>query len=436
MGFTTEAVLGPPPLTPEQLFVQMQRLRAYAVNKKLDMTDAFDEYAGSGYEKNIGIMDTQRFKSVMGILFGGELTGHTLQSICMYYGTGGLDAGGVDHVSVLWKKFSIDFDNVPLFQEPEMPVDPELMAALRAMRSEATHKRLDMTDAFEEYSGTLQEKNTGIMSKNRFRSTMGTLFRGRLNQDVLNAICIHYGVGDPDPRERGSFTKVRWKRFAIDFDNIPPPPPPPLPDPSPEIVEAMRGMNVYANLNGIDLANDFEEYMGGKDKCSSDLMPRAKFCSALGVLLGRATSLYQLDWGMLDAICACYAAGERDARDPKYHTHVQWREFAGDVNRIQPMPYLDGLQGMVHAYPQVGACGDPHDTDAARIRPVYGTTPTCCAASFGTMPSGAAGFSDAQAAGAVTAARAGKKAMGGGGGASAAAIKSTRSTQRSTGRVS
>jgi hypothetical protein len=46
MGFTTEAVLGPPPLTPEQLFVQMQRLRAYAVNKKLDMTDAFDEYAG------------------------------------------------------------------------------------------------------------------------------------------------------------------------------------------------------------------------------------------------------------------------------------------------------------------------------------------------------------------------------------------------------
>jgi hypothetical protein len=322
--------------------------------------------AGSGYEKNLGIMDTQRFKSVMGILFGGELTGHTLQSICMYYGTGGLDAGGVDHVSVLWKKFSIDFDNVPLFQEPEMPVDPELMAALRAMRSEATHKRLDMTDAFEEYSGTLQEKNTGIMSKNRFRSTMGTLFRGRLNQDVLNAICIHCthhchtaalhpqhgrshaahtplarrlhaagavptaarapphvrclhaaartplaphprlvnaaarrllaravlsltlvrlaacvsarasrcvraaadGVGDPDPRERGSFTKVRWKQFAIDFDNIPPPPPPPLPDPSPEIVEAMRGMNVYANLNGIDLANDFEEYMGGKDKVS------------------------------------------------------------------------------------------------------------------------------------------------------------------------
>ena len=66
-----------------------------------------------------------------------------------------------------------------------------------------------------------------------------------------------------------------WQ-FAIDFDEIPAMPPPPLPDPSPEIVEAMRDMNIYANLNAIDLANDFEEYMGGKDKCSSDYMPRAR----------------------------------------------------------------------------------------------------------------------------------------------------------------
>ena len=94
---------------------------------------------------------------------------------------------------------------------------------------------------------------------------MGVLFRGRLSNDVLNAICIQYGVGDPCPREPGSFTRVRWKQFAIDFDNIAPPPPPPLPDPSPQIIDAMRKMNEYCNLNGIDLVWDFEEYMGGWD---------------------------------------------------------------------------------------------------------------------------------------------------------------------------
>lgn len=52
----------------------------------------------------------------------------------------------------------------------------------------------------------------------------------------------------------------------------------------------VREMNVYCNHYGLDLAHEFEEYMGGKDKCTSDLMPRNKFCAALGVLLGKATS--------------------------------------------------------------------------------------------------------------------------------------------------
>lgn len=212
MGWTLDAFSAPPPLTPNELFPHIQKLRAFAVNKKLDMTDALDEYTGAGYEKNIGIMDTARFKSVLGLLFGGELTQPILQSICAHYGTNGLDAGGIDYCSVRWKQFAIDFDEVPVVEEEEMETDPELMAALRAMRTEATQKRLDMTDAFEEYSGTIQEKNTGIMGKNRFRSTMGVLFRGRLIPDVLNAICIQYGTGDPDPRERGSYMKVKWKQ--------------------------------------------------------------------------------------------------------------------------------------------------------------------------------------------------------------------------------
>jgi hypothetical protein len=58
----------------EQLYLAMQRLRAEAVNRKLDMTDAFEEYAGSGYERNMGVMDKYRFKSTMGTLFRGSVS--------------------------------------------------------------------------------------------------------------------------------------------------------------------------------------------------------------------------------------------------------------------------------------------------------------------------------------------------------------------------
>ena len=60
MGWTTDAALGPAPLTAQELFPHVQRLRGYAVNKKLDMTDSFEEYCAAGYDKNVGIMDTQR----------------------------------------------------------------------------------------------------------------------------------------------------------------------------------------------------------------------------------------------------------------------------------------------------------------------------------------------------------------------------------------
>jgi len=190
---------------------------------------------------------------------------------------------------------------------------------------------------------------------------------------VLNRICVRYAAGDPDPQEPGSYQQVQWKRFALDFDEVPPLPPPPLPDPTPEIVEAMRDMNIYCNLNGIDLANDIEEYLGGKDAVASDVCSRIKFKQALGVLLGRATSLYRHDEGMLDKICLCYAAGARDARDPRFFESVQWREFACDVNRIQRQPYLEGLQGEVVAYPQVGELGEEEPLIASPISPVLGT---------------------------------------------------------------
>ena len=249
------------------------------------------------------------------------------------------------------------------------------------LRDAAGNKQLDLTDAFSEYSGTGREAQIGIMLKDRFRSAMGVLFAGiRLEKALLDAICDAYGTGVPDRRGGLSkvqgtppplllhFTprgptlnpplplppKVRWKQFAIDFDEIPRKPPPPDPDPTDEIYAAMREMNVYTNRNAIDLAEDFENYLGGKDKCASDVMPTGVFKRALGVLLGRATSLYQIDEGVLDAICLAYKAGRPLPRDPSQYEAVQWKEFAKDVNNMQAQPYLNGLQGGVAAYPQQG----------------------------------------------------------------------------------
>jgi hypothetical protein len=44
MGWTMNAAMGGEAIMPqEELFFRIQRLRQYAVNKKLDMTDAFEE---------------------------------------------------------------------------------------------------------------------------------------------------------------------------------------------------------------------------------------------------------------------------------------------------------------------------------------------------------------------------------------------------------
>ena len=73
-----------------------------------------------------------------------------------------------------------------------------------------------------------------------------------------------------------------------------------MPDPGPEILGYMQKMNEYCNYHAIDLENDIEEYLGGKDACNSDLMPTGKFERALGVLLGKASNSYPHDPVMLD----------------------------------------------------------------------------------------------------------------------------------------
>jgi len=332
-------------------------LRAQAINKKIDMTDALSEFAGTGREANVGLMSKQRFRSAMGILFSG-MSAELLDEICQQYAAGSKDLSEPGTFSqVQFKKFALDFDEIqpPAKHVPQPASDPVLYATLQELRSFAERTRLDLTDAFESMSKTGRDANVGLCTQQQFRSTMGLLFKGfHLQNYMLDLICNMYGEGDPDTH-MGGYQKVQWKQFAIDFDEIQPLAAEARPVPGDDILPTMMEMNIYCDKNAIQLDHEFEEYLGGKDKCTSDIMPREKFRQALGTILGRATSLYCYDEKVLDAMCHTYKSGPPLARDPSLFESVQWKRFALDVAELQPMPYLEQLtKNGVQAYPQKG----------------------------------------------------------------------------------
>lgn len=367
---------GPPPvdlshLSPE-LLGELRKLRAVAVNRRLDMTDTLSEFCGEGRDASVGVMLRSRFTSAMGTMFKGGLSIKLLEDMCKAYAAGDRDPERPDlPTKVRWKQFAIEFDEVPELDEVEVrDASPELYAELRELRAQAVNKRLDMTDAMSEMAGTGREANMGVMSKRNFKGAMGKLFFGvGLKEWVLNGISEMYGCGPADARE-GGFQQVRWKRFALDFDEIPLPVVAEPPDPNDAILPIMREMNEFCNKFNIDLADDFEEYLGGGNKCTSDVMPRDKFCAGLGVMLGRATSLYHVQEKVMDAICHTYRAGKPIARDPRKFEFVQWREFSNDVKRVQvalaphlaspPRSRLDSRPLSAHPCPRPSAQVQPY----------------------------------------------------------------------------
>ena len=78
---------------------------------KLDMTNCFEEYAGSGVDYNLGVMRKNRFRSCLAILFPSvQLSSELLDKICDAYSAGDPDlspAGGF--CKVRWREFAVDF---------------------------------------------------------------------------------------------------------------------------------------------------------------------------------------------------------------------------------------------------------------------------------------------------------------------------------------
>ena len=200
-----------------------------AIKQKLDLTDAFEEAAGKGRDASVGLMAKNRFATCLGLMFKGEVTKEAIGAICSAYGAGDPDPREPGtFTQVQFKEFALDFDNLVIPPERE-PTGLELMSEaqrqeMTRLRVAARNKKLDLTDAFSEYAGTGMEANCGRMAKSRFQCAMGTIFNGiDLKRDVLIAICEAYATGDPDPSEEGGHMKVRWKQFAIDFDDFPMP---------------------------------------------------------------------------------------------------------------------------------------------------------------------------------------------------------------------
>lgn len=65
--------------------------------------------------------------------------------------------------------------------------------------------------------GPGNERNTGIMDHTQFIGVLGQLFSGTVKQAALDAICRTWAA-EPSGFLRNA--PVRYRQFAVDFDNV------------------------------------------------------------------------------------------------------------------------------------------------------------------------------------------------------------------------
>jgi hypothetical protein len=198
-------------------------LRRVAINRRLDLSDAFESQTGPGRERNTGIMDNTQFCCVMGVLFSGTIKQTLLDDIVQAYASEA--AGFLRKSPVRFKQFALDFDNLeppPDNSDVSLADYPDwLIAEVRKLRRIALEKSINMYQCFEDqWDGPSREKLMGVIDRAQFCSVIGLLFAGSQKQHVMAGLVKVYGTGDPDPR--GGLSHVRWKDFATDFNEIAP----------------------------------------------------------------------------------------------------------------------------------------------------------------------------------------------------------------------
>ena len=211
---------GTPPLS-DALRTELQRLRRMAINRRLDLTDSFEEQCAPGQERNTGIMDNTQFCCVMGVLFSGAIKQSLLDDIAHAYAAE--EAGFLRKPPVRFKQFALDFDAFKPQQDapPAVTLPAWLKSEVRKLRRIAVERSFNMYQCFEDqWDGPSREKLMGVIDKAQFCSVLGLLFAGAQKDHVMRGLVDAYGTGDPDPR--GGLSHVRWKHFATDFNEIAP----------------------------------------------------------------------------------------------------------------------------------------------------------------------------------------------------------------------
>ena len=166
-----------------------------------------------------------------------------------------------------------------------------------------------MTDFFESYAGKGREAQLGIMPKNRFQAAMTDMFKGTaIQMRTLDLIATTYGTGDPDPREPGEFLKVKWKQFAIDFDDIAVPEEKAREPFDEKMIAALSDLKGEATRSRLDMTDAFEEYAGSGVDYNLGLMHKTRFRSLMSVLFNNVS----ISNALLDKICDAYPAGDND----------------------------------------------------------------------------------------------------------------------------
>ena len=317
-----------------ELYDELTVLRRHAMSKQLDMTDAFEEQCGPGRERTMGYMDKTQFCGVMSNLFGfGALKRQVLVDICLVYGHGEPDLQRGGFTNIRWRQFAIAFDLIePAEPEGVRPMPRWMADEMRFLRRCAISRRLDMTDSFEEQCGPGREKNLGMMDRTQFISTLGMLFPGaELKPGVVEELCESYGVGDRDPRH-GGFRLVRWKQFAVDFDDVVPTPTPSDSPPLPAwLQKELLLLRKYAINKRLDLSDAFEEQCEPGLEKNLGVMDQTQFCCTMGVLFAGSVK-----YEVLEGVCKAYAAtsdGPQKARPP-----VRFKRFAHDFDDMVPTP--------------------------------------------------------------------------------------------------
>ena len=204
-----------------QLFEVLQKMRAVALQDRIDINGSMRQACKNMSERNLGEMDKLKFAMTLAQTFGRlKLSRPVIDAICDAYPAGGADELG-GSACVSWKLFVNDVA-ATMPAAAGQPSLADLRGLLQAMRRHAEVRQFDLANTFWAALSAGRERVLGFMAKTQFKSTLDTAFVGMaLDPQLVEMICLVWHFGDYDPKMRG-YLAVNWKKFCADLMRLKP----------------------------------------------------------------------------------------------------------------------------------------------------------------------------------------------------------------------